>query len=61
MVSIFTVFYEAQSNPNRTYYQNQNRRSGIRIFRSFAEAQNFAATVRAKCITNYIGEKVMVF
>lgn len=49
MKSIFTVFYKADSyNPNRTYFQNQNRYARSKCFTNRAEAEAFAKEVNGR-------------
>ena len=46
---IFTVFYKADSyNPNRTYFQNQNRYARSKSFTNRAEAEAFAKEVNGR-------------
>ena len=49
MTTIFTVFYKANSyNPNRTYFQNQNRYARSKSFATKAEAEAFAKEVNGR-------------
>jgi hypothetical protein len=43
----YTVFYTKESyNPNKSYYQNQNRLAGSKSFKTEQEAREFAPTVK---------------
>ena len=43
----YTVFYTKESyNPNKSYYQNQNRLAGAKSFETEKEARDFAPTVK---------------
>lgn len=49
MKPIFTVFYKVNSyNPNRTYFQNQNRYARSKCFTNRVEAEAFAKEVNGK-------------
>jgi hypothetical protein len=56
---MFTVFYKKTSyNPNRSYYQNQNRYAGSKSFATLEEAVAYSKTVDAKYIINPAGNKI---
>ena len=48
-MAIFTVFYKSNTyNPNRTYFQNQNRYARSKNFSTKAEAEIFAKKVNGR-------------
>lgn len=56
---MFTVFFrKANYNPNKSYYQNANRYSGSKSFKTESEAREFAEIVNTKYIINPCGNKI---
>lgn len=55
----YTVFYTKENyNPNKSYYQNQNRLAGSKSFKTLEEAKAFAPTVKNGQVY-YLGVKVV--
>jgi hypothetical protein len=54
----YRVFYRKNPNPHITYFQNENRWIGCKVFTSLEDAKAFAATVQVESVTDWTGKLV---
>lgn len=54
----YRVFYRKNPNPHITYFQNENRWIGCKVFTSLEDAKAFAAAVPVKHIVDGTGKCV---
>jgi hypothetical protein len=54
----YRVFYHKNPNPHITYFQNENRWIGCKVFTSLEDAKAFAATVQVDVATDWTGKLV---